>query len=111
MTIQTFLAMLAALSTLTSLLTQAIKTLLNDSKRTYSSNLIVLLVSLATGAGGVGIYHLLSKASETVDIGVMMALMALAVWLCSMYGYDKIGQLVKQIAQIGDKTWDTTDKK
>lgn len=101
MTVQTFMALLTALSTLTSLLTQAIKTLLNDGGKHYSSNVIVLLVSIVTGAGGVGIYYLLDKAQEPVNIGIIMLLMALAVWLCSMYGYDKISQLAKQVSEIG----------
>jgi len=50
-------------STLTSLLTQAIKTLLNDGGKHYSSNVIVLLVSIVTGAGGVG-----TRSQERVDL-------------------------------------------
>lgn len=94
MTIQTFLGLLAVLMTVNSLLTQAVKMVLDDRKQSYSSNIVALIDSVAIGICGMAIYY---HYSGTAYDPIMMILMAMAVWLSSMGLYDKVTQAIKQI--------------
>lgn len=100
MTVPMFLGLLAALAALTSLLTEAIKKFLDDKKRTYASNFIVLIVAFVVGVGGTAIAYLFFGVPFTAVNVICMFLMGLAIWLTAMCGYDKVVQLIKQFLQI-----------
>ena len=99
MTIQTFLGLMIVLATANSLLTQAIKILLDSLKKNYSSNVIALVAAGIVGAIGMMTYYHYSGIS--IDPW-MIGLMVVALWVGSMVGYDKIKQLIGQIGEITD---------
>lgn len=97
MTFTLFLTLLAILSVAVSLITEAVKNLFTKLEVDYSSNVVVLIVSLIVGAGGTAIaYIFLGLAFNPLNI-ICMILMALAVWVGAMVGYDKVLQMIEQI--------------
>lgn len=96
MTVEHFLMLLAAFSIVTSLFTEAVKKFTSE-KTNLASNVIVLFVSLFVGGFGMSFYYVLSDISITPKNVICIILMICANWLCSMLGYDKVLQSIKQI--------------
>lgn len=99
MTVQMFLVMLFVFASISSLVTEAIKGIINN-KMNYSSNIIVLIVSIIIGAVGMGIYYVLFDIAIGDKEIVYMVLMSLAIWLVSTHGYDKVRQTIIQIKEM-----------
>lgn len=93
----TFLILLFAFSTISSLITEVIKKLVND-KANLSYNLTVLCISLVVGCIGTGVYYQLNNIPFEVNNVIYMILLGAASGLCSMLGYDKVKQAILQIA-------------
>ena len=103
MTITLFMTLLAIFAVAVSLLTEAVKKFLDNAKKDYSSNVVVLIVSLIVGAGGTAlIYVFLGIAFTTPNI-LCIGLMALAVWVGAMVGYDRVLQTIEQIKLLKNK--------
>lgn len=102
MNITTFLILLFAFSTISSLITEAIKKIKND-KTNLSCNLIALCVALVVGIAGTGIYYQLNNIVFDVNNIIYMILLGLSSGLCSMLGYDKVRQTILQIANKQDE--------
>lgn len=94
MTVEIFLTLIVFFSTVTSLVTEAVKKLL-DEKVAY--NLLVLLVALIVGCAGTAIYYLANDIPYTAINVTYLILMGIANWIGAMVGYDKIKQLISQI--------------
>ena len=91
-----FLLGLTVSSTLNGLVTQAIKMILDEMKKTYYPNLISAIVSVVlSGALGGGYFFVndISFASKEVIYIVAMMFMS---WLSAMVGYDKVVQAITQ---------------
>lgn len=97
MNIALFIALLLAFSTITSLLTEACKKLLNDTPIKYSSNVLVVIIACIVGVLGTGVYYTLCGIEFTLANIICMPLMGLATSVGSMVGYDKVIQTIKQI--------------
>lgn len=97
MTVQTFMMLLTVFSTITSLVTEALKKLLDSLKYTYPANLVVLISALLTGGIGTTIFYVLNGTEFTFENIVYIAVMIVANWIGSMVGYDKVSQLIQQI--------------
>lgn len=100
MTITLFLALIVVFAMAVSLLTEAIKKFFEGSKVTYSSNVIVLIVSIIVGIGGTAMAYIALGISFTPPNVIAMVLMAVAVWVGAMLGYDKVIQMIEQIHNI-----------
>lgn len=100
MTITLFLALIVVFAMAVSLLTEAIKKLFEGSKVTYSSNVIVLIVSIIVGIGGTAMAYIALGIAFTPPNIIAMVLMAVAVWVGAMLGYDKVLQMIEQIKNI-----------
>ena len=97
MTFTLFMTLLTSFALIVSLITEALKTMFKKLEVGYSANVLVLIVSLCVGAGGtVIVYMYLGIAFTTLNI-LCIALMALAVWVGAMVGYDKVLQMIEQI--------------
>lgn len=83
-------------STLTGLVTEAVKNILNERNATYQSNMLAgivsLIVSSMVGAG----YVVMNDIVITSQIVVGIIGLILMSWLCAMVGYDKVLQAVGQ---------------
>ena len=100
MTISLFMALIVVLALVVSLLTEAIKKAFEGTKVTYSSNVIVLIVSIIVGIGGTAMAYISLGIAFTPPNIICMVLMAVAVWVGSMLGYDKVIQMVEQIKDL-----------
>lgn len=94
--IETFMLGLLVVSTLTSLVTEAIKKILSERGITYYANTLAGVVATVLSAAiGVG-YVVLTGVGFTAQTIVCIITMVFASWLCSMVGYDKVIQAIKQ---------------
>lgn len=89
-TTEVFLTGLLIVSTLTGLVTEALKKMFTELKVTFPPNTMAAIVSavlsVAIGAG----YVILAGMSFTANIVVCIIALAFASWLCAMVGYDKV---------------------
>lgn len=94
--IETLLLGLLISSTVTGLVTEAVKKILNEFKVDYYANTLVGIVSLFLSAGvGVG-YVIFTGENFTSQVIVSIVAMVFANWLCAMVGYDKVVQAISQ---------------
>lgn len=100
MTITLFISILTIAATATSLLTEAIKKTYENAGKKYSSNVIALVNAVVIGCGGTAVVYMLMGIDWTVNNIICLFLMSISVWMGSTLGYDKITQLLKQIATI-----------
>ena len=100
MTISLFMALIVVLALAVSLLTEAVKKFFEGTEIIYSSNVIVLIVSIIVGIGGTAMAYISLGIAFTPPNVICMVLMAVAVWVGSMLGYDKVLQMVEQIKNI-----------
>lgn len=82
---------------MTSLITQAMKKLLDENNVRYASNtlagIIAVITSLLISIGYIIIYNIIFSPVILVYI---VALIILS-WLCAMLGYDKVMQTISQM--------------
>lgn len=100
MTITLFMALIVVLAIAVSLLTEAVKKFFEGTKVNYSSNVVVLIVSIIVGIGGTAMAYISLGIAFTPPNIICMVLMAVAVWVGSMLGYDKVLQMIEQIKNI-----------
>lgn len=100
MTITLFMALIVVLAIAVSLLTEAVKKFFEGTKVNYSSNVVVLIISIIVGIGGTAMAYISLGIAFTPPNIICMVLMAVAVWVGSMLGYDKVLQMVEQIKNI-----------
>lgn len=100
MTVTLFIAILTLGAGITSLLTEAIKKAYANAHKEYSANLIALVDAVVVGMGGTAVTYMLLGIPWTVNNIICMVLMAVCVWIGSMIGYDKLVQLIQQLANI-----------
>ena len=103
MTVTLFITILTLGAGVTSLLTEAIKKAYENAQKDYSANLIALVDAIVVGMGGTAVTYMLLGIPWTVNNIICMVLMAVCVWIGSMIGYDKIIQLIQQLANIPKK--------
>lgn len=94
---ETFLIGLMVVSTLTSLVTEAVKTILTEHNRTYHANtlsgIIAVCLSLVISIG----YAIIAGMSFSAQIVVCTIALMFMSWLCAMVGYDKVLSQFKTI--------------
>lgn len=103
MTVTLFITILTLGAGVTSLLTEAIKKAYDNAHKEYSANLIALVDAIVVGMGGTAVTYMLLGIPWTVNNIICMVLMAVCVWIGSMIGYDKLVQLIQQLANIPKK--------
>lgn len=100
MTLTLFMALLVVLAVCVSLITEAVKKFLEDAGIKYSANVVVLIVAVIVGAGGTALMYLFMGIAFTPPNIVCMVLMAVAVWVGAMVGYDKVIQMIEQLKNL-----------
>lgn len=99
MTITIFISVLTIGSACAGLLTEAIKKWYENAGKEYSANAIALVDAIVIGGLGTAVVYMLAGIPWTVNNIICLVLMIVAVWVGSMIGYDKVIQLLKQIAK------------
>ena len=97
MTVEIFLTLLVALSTITSLATTGVKKLLDESNKNYSSNALVFIVACVVGGLGTCAFYLLNGYEWNIVNIVYIFMMIPANAFGAMLGYDKVVQTIKQV--------------
>lgn len=100
MTLTLFMTLLVILAVVVSLITEAVKKFMQDAGLKYSANVVVLIVALIVGAGGTALVYLFTGIAFTPPNIVCMVLMAVAVWVGAMVGYDKVLQMIEQLKNL-----------
>lgn len=100
MTVTLFITILTLGSTVSGLITEAIKTAYAGANKPYSANAIALIDAIVVGIGGTAISYSFIGIDWTGNNILCMVLMGLAVWVSSMIGYDKVVQLLQQLSAI-----------
>lgn len=102
MTVSTFMTLLTILSTANALITQGVKKTLDSEGCRYSSNVVAGIDAAIVGILGTACWMAATGTPISPSSIVFTILMAIAVWLTSMVGFDKVKQL---IMQIGEAKW------
>lgn len=93
-TFETFLIGLLVVSTLSSLVTEAIKKILNSKNVVFDSNVLAGIaaagLSVLIGTG----YVVMAGIAFTAQIVVTIIALMFMSWLCAMVGYDKVIQVI-----------------
>lgn len=98
---ETFLLGALIISTVTGLVTEAVKKILTEHKITYHANTLAgLIATILSAAMGVG-YIMLSGVGFTSQTIIYLVILVFISWLCSMVGYDKVIQAIKQFKMDG----------
>lgn len=88
---------LAVISVLTSLTVEAIKKILDEKHKEYSSNLLAVIVAIVlTVVICIG-YALYFSIPFTVQTVIVMVALVFLAFLSSTVGYDKVRQLLEQL--------------
>ena len=86
-----------------SLLTEAVKKWYENAGKDYSANTIALVNAIVVGGFGTAIAYTLLDIPWTVNNIICLGLMVVAIWVGAMVGYDKVVQMLKQLAELREK--------
>lgn len=88
-------------STATGLVTEALKKILIEHKMKYYANTLAGAVAIVLSAAiGIG-YVVITGTAFTASTIVQLVVLVFISWLCSMVGYDKVIQAIKQFKMGG----------
>ena len=100
MTTDIFLMLLMAVSVLTGLFTEAVKSVLNTLGLKFpSSNVLAGIVAVVLSALVSVAFSVLYDIPATEKVTVCYVALALLSWLSAMVGYDKVIQALTQIGK------------
>lgn len=95
-TVDIFLIGLMAVSTLTGLVTEAVKKILIECNVKYRANTVAGIVAAVLSAGlGIG-YSAFTGIGFSAQVIVCIVALIFMGWLCAMVGYDKVIGLFKK---------------
>lgn len=94
MTFELFCVLLTIGSSISGLMTQALKKGFN-----ISSNIIALLDAIIVGGIGTAIAYEIMGVEVSMRNFAYLVLMMVCIWLGSMVGYDKVIQTITQIKE------------
>ena len=90
-------------STLTGLVTEAIKKILAEHDKSYYANtlagVVAMVLSIAIGVG----YMLISNINFSAQILVYLIALVFVSWLSAMVGYDKVIQAISQFKTTSEE--------
>lgn len=96
MSMEIFLLGLLIVSTMTGLVTEAVKNLLVEHGVNYYANTLVGIISVIVAAAVSAAYVVVSGTPVTASLIVCIIALVLMSWLCAMVGYDKVIQAISQ---------------
>ncbi len=97
MSIEIFMMLLLLISTLTGLVTEAVKVHAADYGRRIKPNTTAGIVAIVTSAGVAIAYVLFTGQIVTIKVIVSIVALVFMSWLCAMVGYDKVVQTLAQM--------------
>lgn len=100
-TMDVFLIGLMIVSTLTGLVTEAVKKIIAERNAECRPNTIAGIVAAVLSAGIGVCYVVLASISFTAQIVVYIVALIFMSWLCAMVGYDKVIGVIKNTNKKG----------
>lgn len=97
MNIEVALMLLLVVSTMTGLVTEAVKKVLQEGSISYKPNLLAGLVAVALSVGVGAAYIVLTETALNAQMAVYLIALVFLSWLSAMVGYDKVVQTISQI--------------
>lgn len=97
MKVEIMLMGLLVVSTLTSLVTEAVKSILLEHGIKYHANTLAGIVAIAVAVAVFAAYVILVGLEVTPQLIVCAVALVAFSWLCAMVGYDKVMQTIAQI--------------
>lgn len=91
-----FLLGLLVTSTLTALVTEAVKKIMTEHNIEYRANTLAGIVSTVLSAALCVGYIVIANTGFTSHITVYLIAQIFMSWLCAMIGYDKVIQAISQ---------------
>lgn len=99
--LEVFLFGLLFTSTLTSLVTEAVKKILVDHNVKYSANTLAGVVASVLSVA-IGIFYIvMNNVAFSGQVVVLLIAQVFMSWLCAMVGYDKVIQAISQFKTNG----------
>ena len=102
-TFETCLFGLLVTSTLTGLVTEAVKKVLTKHNVKYPANTLAGIVAFVLSLAVETSYIILSDLSFTAEIVVCLIAQTFVSWLGAMVGYDKVIQTISQLRSSKEK--------
>jgi uncharacterized membrane protein YesL len=96
MTVEVLLIALVTISSLSALVAEAVKKILDEYKKTYKTNTLVGICSLVVAIVVSALYLMYTGVPVTLQIIASFIAITLLSWLCAMVGYDKVIQAFSQ---------------
>lgn len=97
MTVTAFITLLAIFSTITGVIVEGIKKILDAAGTKYEANIVACIAGGVVGVAGSAVYYAISGIPFDAGNIVFMAVMGIASAIGSMVGYDKVIQTIEQI--------------
>lgn len=97
--ITTFIMLVAICCAVSALMTEAIKAFCKNAGKNCPINLVALIDAFVVGGIGTAIAYVLLGIPFTLANILLILIMAVAIWIGSMIGYDKVMQLITQIGK------------
>ena len=91
---------LLIVSVVTNLTVEGIKKLLDGTTVKYSSNILAAVSSVIIACAVCIIYIIMNNIVFSLKVGVEIVILMYLGFLTSTVGYDKVGQMIKQIQNI-----------
>lgn len=98
---ETFILGLLIISTLTGLVTEAVKKMLTEYNKPYKANTLAGIVAAILSAAVGASYIVLTNSAFTSQMIVYLIAIIFMSWLCAMVGYDKVIQAISQFKTNG----------
>ena len=100
MNIELFLILLTIMSTFTSLMTEYVKKMLDESGKTYSCNILVSIISVITVIVSMVLFYIIKQVPFTIINVIYIFAMVIANTVGSTVGYDKVKQTIEQLNKL-----------
>lgn len=97
MNFEVALMLLLVVATMTGLVTEAVKKVLQEGNVSYKPNLLAGLVAVALSVGVGAAYMVLTETVLNAQMAVYLIALVFLSWLSAMVGYDKVVQTIAQL--------------
>lgn len=96
MTVEILLIALVTISSLSALVAEAIKKILDEYNKTYRTNTLVGICAFVVSIIVAALYLMFTGTAITMSVIASIIAVTLLSWLCAMVGYDKVVQALAQ---------------
>lgn len=96
MTVEILLIALIVISSIASLVAEAVKKVLDEHNKSYHTNTLVGICAFVVAVITSVLYIMFTGTAVTLPVIASIIAITLLSWLCAMVGYDKVVQAFSQ---------------